>query len=182
MKTTPQLRGEPLRAKVLPLGTLTRESRGSGWKCWQAHFHFKGQTRDTEELSPSCGHEALVTGSLPLSVPLSVPYPLPCSLITLTKAPAAPFPSGHRSQAVPRARPCPQWVSPVPAPCPQCQPRVPNASPVSPVPAPCPQCQPSVLPALLVQSPPLLLLGWEGAFFGPCFCHLAFKCNESSRC
>lgn len=113
--------------------------------------------RGTRRSSPSCGHGVLVTGSLPLSVPC----PLPCSLITMTKAPAAPFPSGHRSQAVPRARPCPQWVSPVPAPCPQCQPRV--------------------LPAPLAQSPPLLLLGWEGAFFGLCFCHLAFKCNESSR-
>lgn len=126
MKTTPQLRGGAFVGQGSAHGTRSHNRvtghRGSGWKCWQAHFHFKRHTRDTEEFSlrPPAqlgGHWVRVTRAVPqLRAPLSAP--LAAVLIMLTDAPAVAFPPRHHSRAVPRARSCPEWVSPVPALCP----------------------------------------------------------------
>lgn len=117
MKTTPQLRGGSLcRPGFSPWELSQRSPAGTGDQAGNAGklisiSNGKPVIRRSSPRTLDAGDPLDAPPSAPLSATLGA------MLVLLTSAPAVPFPPRHRGQAVPRARSCPHWVSPVPALC-----------------------------------------------------------------
>lgn len=131
----------------------------SGWKSRQALYRSKCRDRNTGKLSPAADGAspwALGAGTPPLGALLSAM--LGGVLLGDAPAPSSPWPKAPRLGHPPCLLLPGMGV-----------PSTPGAGPAPPWPR-------------WRSRPFLSRLAGKGAFFGLCFCHLAFKCNGISPC